>query len=278
MTAANFPVCQPRLLRHEGGYSNHPRDPGGVTLEGVTQAVYDGWRRKKGLPRKTLTREMRGTADWIKERDAIYQENYWNPERCDELNSGVEDAIYDYAVNSGIGRSGKVLRRLIGLPDNTSVVTPEVVSAANRRDPKLLIGAIFDERLRFLRQLKTWDAFGPGWSRRCAETRSFDLKLAAAPAVAPPSPESVEEPSAKGEVPAPKAAKDAVKVGLPTAGGAGGVTWQEWVAAHPIESALIALGIVVLIGAAIYALNAWHKRKQEAPTPGTAVVPEMPAT
>jgi hypothetical protein len=76
-----------------------------------------------------------------------------------------------YGVNSGIGRSGKVLRRTLRLPDNTSVVTDEVVAAARAIDPRTLITAICDERLHFLQSLKTWPVFGRG-SRRVAEVKS----------------------------------------------------------------------------------------------------------
>jgi lysozyme family protein len=85
-------------------------------------------------------------------------------------------------VNSGIGRSGKVLRRTLRLPDNTSVVTDEVVAAARAIDPRTLITAICDERLHFLQSLKTWPVFGRGWSRRVAEVKSKALKMAADPA------------------------------------------------------------------------------------------------
>jgi lysozyme family protein len=84
-----------------------------------------------------------------------------------------------YGVNSGIGRSGKVLRRTLRLPDNTSVVTDEVVAAARAIDPRTLIAAICDERLHFLQSLKTWPVFGRGWSRRVAEVKSKALKMAA---------------------------------------------------------------------------------------------------
>ena len=86
--------------------------------------------------------------------------------------------ISTYGVNSGIGRSGKVLRRILGLPDNTSVVTDEVIAAAWATNPRTLIAAICDERLHFLQSLKTWPVFGRGWSRRVAEVKSKALEMA----------------------------------------------------------------------------------------------------
>ena len=41
MAANNYEVCLERLLQHEGGYVNHPDDPGGRTNKGITQRVYE---------------------------------------------------------------------------------------------------------------------------------------------------------------------------------------------------------------------------------------------
>jgi len=82
-------------------------------------------------------------------------------------------------VNSGTGRSGKVLRRMLGLPDDSRTVTDAVIAAARAADPKILISAICDERLRFLQSLKTWPVFGAGWGRRVEDVKSTALKMAA---------------------------------------------------------------------------------------------------
>ena len=84
-----------------------------------------------------------------------------------------------YGVNSGTGRSGKVLRRMLGLRNDSGTVTDAVIAAARAADPKILIAGICDERLRFLQALKTWPVFGAGWGRRVAEVKSTALKMAA---------------------------------------------------------------------------------------------------
>ena len=137
MVESSFPIAHRQMLAYEGGYSNHPADPGGVTLEGVTQAVYDAWCKDNGRPRKTLVPSMRGDPVWNVQRDAIYRQRYWFPPNCALLNPGVDAAIYDYSVNSGIGRSRKVLQRLVGVKDD-GVIGQVTISAANRRDAKLL--------------------------------------------------------------------------------------------------------------------------------------------
>jgi lysozyme family protein len=256
-----------RLLAHEGGYTNHPSDPGGPTNFGITIHDY----RKYIKPNATAAdvRAMR-----VDQAKAIYRAKYWNAQRCDELPAGVDYSVFDYGVNSGIGRSGKVLRRVIGLPDTTHVVTDEVLRAVAKRDPKALVTAINDERLAFLKRLKTWPVFGKGWSTRVAGVRSVSLRMATERV---PSPSIVPDAApvpGKGEVPAPTAAKNVI-VGTGTAApvAAGGGFWA-WVAAHPWETAAIGCGVIVIVGGSIYALHRWHQHRQEAAIPETPLVSE----
>jgi Glycosyl hydrolase 108 len=152
MAAWTYDEALRRLLAHEGGYTNHPSDPGGPTNFGIT--IYD--YRKYVKPNATAA-DVRAMT--VGEAKAIYRKRYWDAQRCDELPAGVDYSVFDYGVNSGIGRSGKVLRRVVGLPDNTHVVTDEVLRAVARRDPNAPVVAINDERLAFLKRLKTWPVF-----------------------------------------------------------------------------------------------------------------------
>lgn len=263
MAAQNFKECLRRLLIHEGGYSNHPSDPGGPTNFGITLADYRKYLDPKGTA--SDVKAMR-----IEDAKTIYKRRYWDPEHCDELEPGVEACIFDYGVNSGIGRSGKVLRRLVGLPDNTSAVTPEVVAAANRRDPAVLAAAICDERLRFLQALKTWPVFGNGWGRRVAEIKTFALALAHGTVASPHTPDPIP---GKGTHPLPP--KVGTKVGPAAAVGTGGLA--HWLGAHPVETGLIVIAVITaLVGLGLYLQRRWQAR-QEAQTPGTEVVPQRTA-
>jgi lysozyme family protein len=268
MAASSYDEALRRLLVHEGGYTNHPSDPGGPTNFGIT--IYD--YRKYVKPNATAA-DVRAMK--LDEAKAIYRAKYWNAQRCDELPAGVDDTVFDYGVNSGIGRSGKVLRRVVGLPDSSSVVTDEVLTAVRKRDAKAIIIAINDERLRFLKSLKTWPVFGAGWIRRVAEVRAFSLHLAEHPAAqqAPtPRPMPAEAAPAKGIVPPPTIVKAAVTKGVPAGGVAGGITFWGWIAAHPLETAVIGFAGAGAIGGAVYALNRWHQAQQEAPTPNVIPV------
>src|SRR5262245_8764199 len=87
---------------------------------------------------------------------------------------------YDaYGVNSGVGRSARVLRRLLGLPDRPATISDEVIAAVHTAHATTLVTMICDERLRFLRALRTWPVFGTGWSRRVTEVKATALAMAA---------------------------------------------------------------------------------------------------
>jgi len=182
MSASSFDAALARVLAHEGGYSNHPADPGGVTLEGVTQTVYDEYRRSKGLPREALLASMRGTSAWIAARNDIYRARYWDKLRCDALPAGLDYAVFDYGVNSGVARAAKALQRLVDV-NVDGVLGPLTLAAVAPHRPAALIAALCDERLAFLKSLKTWAVFGTGWSRRVADVRHDALAMADAAAI-----------------------------------------------------------------------------------------------
>src|SRR3990167_9280119 len=115
MAAANYEMALARLLVHEGGYTNHPSDPGGPTNFGITIFDY----RKYVKPSATAT-DVKAMS--LSEAKGIYRAKYWDAQRCDALPAGVDYAIFDYGVNSGIGRSGKVLRRVLRFPSKNSLV------------------------------------------------------------------------------------------------------------------------------------------------------------
>lgn len=151
-------------LRHEGGYADHPQDPGGATMKGVTQRVYDAYRAGRG---KTL-RGVSKIAD--DELHYIYRAQYWDLVQGDRLPAGVDAAVFDYAVHSGATRASRALQAVLGVrvDGNIGLAT---INAAQEMDGVQLVEALCDERLAFLKRLKTWPVFGKGWSRRVAEVR-----------------------------------------------------------------------------------------------------------
>jgi lysozyme family protein len=130
-------------LKYEGGYSNHPRDPGGATFQGVTQRVYNTYRRNKHRP----TQDVRAMATF--ERDEIYRHGYWDEVKGDALPSGVDLMLFDIAVNMGVGRAAQFAAKTEGL------------SALARIDK------LDKLRMGFWKSLKRmWPVFGKGWTAR----------------------------------------------------------------------------------------------------------------
>jgi uncharacterized protein (TIGR02594 family) len=178
MAASSYGEALARLLVHEGGNDDDPRDPGGRTSRGILQREWDVWRRTRpGLPADVWRAPQN-------EIEAIYRQNYWNALRCDDLPAGVDYAVFDYGVNSGIGRAAKVLQRLVATAVDGEV-GPDTITAARRANAAALIAAICDERLAFLQGLRTWPTFGKGWGRRVREVRAAALAMVAKPASPP---------------------------------------------------------------------------------------------
>lgn len=159
MAVDSFELCHPWVLAHEGGYVNHPKDPGGATNQGVTQRTYNAWRRNQGLPLQDVREISAG------ERDAIYRGQYWNAIRGDDLPRGVDYAVYDFAVNSGPTRAAKYLQSVAGVAQdgvigNVTLAAVAAMPAAN------VIKALCKSRMAFLKRLKHWPTFKNGWTRR----------------------------------------------------------------------------------------------------------------
>lgn len=108
MASAAFIDSLPFILQWEGGYVNHPNDPGGATNKGVTQKVYDAWRVRNGLP----ARDVRQLSE--DELHALYESGYWVPPKCPALDSPLDLVQFDTAVNMGVGRAVRFLQKAVG--------------------------------------------------------------------------------------------------------------------------------------------------------------------
>jgi lysozyme family protein len=246
------------VLSSEGGYVNHPADPGGPTNFGITIADY-----RKYVKADASTADVRAMK--VDDAKAVYRAKYWGVTRCDALPAGVDYCLFDYAVNSGTGRAPKVLQRVLGIAV-TGRMDDTTIAAAGQREPRALIQAICDERLRFLKNLKTWPVFGAGWGRRVGEVRTAALAMAdKAARRIPIRDDTPATPSAgKGVVPA----NDTARRG--TAGGAiatGSVAAQQSAAngADWVVIAIIAAVAIALAAGAWLFFHWHHKRRQEAP-------------
>ena len=159
------------VLKHEGGYVNHPSDPGGRTNLGVTQRVWEEWV-KHDVDEKQM-REL--TPEMVA---PLYEEKYWQRVKGDDLPPGVDYVVFDASVNSGTGRASKWLQECVGVqPDG--VIGPMTLRTVQSMVPADLVNLYCDKRLAFLRELKTWETFGKGWERRVEEVRSHALTMIA---------------------------------------------------------------------------------------------------
>jgi lysozyme family protein len=166
----NFASSLAHVLKHEGGWADHPRDPGGATMKGVTLATYSDW-----LGRQATKDELRAISD--EHLRTIYKARFWDAVRGDELPSGVDYVVFDMAVNSGPGRAARMLQAAVGAtPDGA--IGPKTLAAVQAQDPAALIAAFQRSRQNFLEALPTFDAFGKGWTRRVTEAGEIGLKLA----------------------------------------------------------------------------------------------------
>jgi lysozyme family protein len=166
----NFEPALALVLRSEGGFVNNPRDPGGATCKGVTQAVYDDWRRGHGMGPQSV----RGISSI--EVSSIYRQNYWNRVHGDDLPAGVDYATFDLAVNSGPARAARFLQSAAGVAED-GAIGPATIAAV-RADPRHVVEVLLDRRLAFLKTLPTFDTFGRGWTVRCGDVRKAALEMA----------------------------------------------------------------------------------------------------
>jgi lysozyme family protein len=152
-----FDICHPITASWEGGWSDHKADPGGPTMYGVTQATYTAARKRWGLLNRSVKLITKDEAL------RIYRFEYWDKCNASQLVPGVDLAVYDASVNSGVSRGGAWLKAAAGSNDHSQTVK-----------------RICKARLGFMQSLKIWKTFGKGWGRRVAdiEVRGVAMALA----------------------------------------------------------------------------------------------------
>jgi len=179
MTAAIFDRALALVLEREGGFVNHPLDPGGATNRGITRATL---ARVRGRP--VSVAEIMALSE--AEAAAIYRARYWEAVAGDALPDGIAIAVFDSAVNSGPGRAARLLQRALGVRDD-GIIGPMTVAAARGSDEAATIRTFTQLRLGFLGRLPTWPIFGRGWRRRVEAIEKAALAVAARGSAAPPA-------------------------------------------------------------------------------------------
>ena len=165
----NYDKCLETILHHEGGYVNHPQDPGGETNLGVTKRVYQEWGGTKDM--KDLT---------FDDVAPIYKKNYWDKMKGDDLPSGLDLCVFDFGVNAGPGRAAKYLQTLIGTVADGGIGPNPLAKLKEYTDKtgvKETITNYQNERQGYYEKLSTFKTFGRGWTRRVEETTKLALEL-----------------------------------------------------------------------------------------------------
>tara|TARA_R100001443_G_scaffold2072_1_gene7086 strand:- start:220 stop:735 length:516 start_codon:yes stop_codon:yes gene_type:complete len=170
MMEANFFKSLEMVLKHEGGFVDHPEDPGGATNKGITHKTYSDFL---GRPLEDVS-ELKNIPD--EHVQQIYKDGYWNRVKADQLSSGVDFCVFDWAVNSGPGRAAKALQKAVMVTQD-GAIGPMTLAAVEEELPEEVIEKITKEREEFYRSLRTFDTFGKGWLRRNEETRDFALEM-----------------------------------------------------------------------------------------------------
>lgn len=159
----NFNLAFDRLIGHEGGYVNHPKDPGGETKFGITVGVASDAGYKGNM--RDLTR------DQAKE---IYRTAYWGRAKADQYAGAIAFQVFDAAVNHGITQAVRFLQRAVSVTDDGKI-GPQTLAAIKAMPVGDVLSRFNAERLDFYTNLPTWSSFGKGWVRRVA----INLKYAA---------------------------------------------------------------------------------------------------
>ena len=169
MAAENYDKCLETILHHEGGYVNHPSDPGGETNMGVTKKVYIAFGG---------TKDMRDLE--FEDVAPIYRKNYWDRMKCDNVPAGLDLCLFDFGVNAGTGRSAKFLQRMIGtvadggIGPNTLKKLNEYIDTHGIEET---IKEFQEDRQDYYEKLSTFKTFGRGWTRRVDETTDLAIDM-----------------------------------------------------------------------------------------------------
>lgn len=240
MTSPEFVKCHVVTAAWEGGWSNHAADPGGKTMYGVTEAKWHEWQRKKGqklTPVRTITRAQ---------AEELYFDQFWLSSGANKLASGVDLAVYDASVNSGVSRGRKWLLASIG---GTDMQTVKKIRAA---------------RLGFMQSLQIWKTFGKGWARRVADIEAKGVAWALAGASVAIRKTALQSEQAKAQSSAKKQDVAAGTSGAAAGGSGGAILTPEQadqMAAYALTGVLI---VTLLVGAYFLSRSLINKQRARA--------------
>lgn len=179
---ANFETALDHVLKFEGGYVDHPEDPGGATNLGITRDTLARYRGR-AVSKAEIRALDRDTAH------AIYRRLYWDELRCDDMPAGIDFALFDAGVNQGTGRAARLLQTALQVRVD-GIIGPVTLGAAHEAEPSALLDEFMALRMRAYGRLsRLFRTFGLGWSRRLMSVHS------AARALMTATPETLRAPA-----------------------------------------------------------------------------------
>ena len=212
-SSQRFDVVIPLVLAHEGEFVDHPDDDGGPTNKGITIATF----RRHIKPFGTVADlKAMTTAQAV----IVYRHEYWDKVSASSLPTGVDYAVFDFAVNSGPRRATKFLQRVVGVADDGRI-GPVTLAAVRAMTPVAIIDRLCDERMAYLEGHDDWPAFKNGWTKRVDRVRDGALDMARNVGVPPPDPKpepsspdlTDRQPDDPGPDPAPPGGKQLSPLG-----------------------------------------------------------------
>lgn len=169
-----FDACVEVIFEKEGGFVNHPSDPGGATNYGITKRVYEEF-----LGRRVTDREVEEMPKL--HAKVIYERLYWNRLKCYWLPVGVDLVLFDMGVNAGVSRAGKILQQEVGGLVVDGIIGSKTTTRVNEftRDngPEELVELYTEARICYYRSLDNFEVFGRGWTNRCRDVRERAMEM-----------------------------------------------------------------------------------------------------
>lgn len=158
---AEHKVAETKTLKWEGGYCNVVGDEGGETIFGIARNMNPRlklWKiidtYKKGYSNfskvnyKELERLCLGNAEFKKEMQEFYKKEFWDKIKGDRIEcQHLANALYDFAVNSGVNRAVKSLQEILNVKVDGSL-GEKTLEAINKSE-KNLCNELCDKRRAF---------------------------------------------------------------------------------------------------------------------------------
>ena len=158
----NFDASFARIIKSEGGYVNDPADRGGETNLGVTIGAWGAYLNRAIQPGEMA----KLTQETVK---PFYRSMYWDKVKGDDLPIGVDYAVFDFAVNAGVGRAAKFLQRAVGALDD-GAIGPGTLALVAKTTPGELLDNFAEQKEAFYNSLAeknpTQKKFLKGWMAR----------------------------------------------------------------------------------------------------------------